>query len=80
LTACPTISSFRNVASCVERTPDTTITAEVESGAVAAGDLRFTATVPPALREGFLTAPLHPRILNRRYLLNTNPCAPVAVL
>jgi len=51
LTACPTISSFRNVASCFERTPDTTITAEVESGAVAAGDLRFTATVPPALAK-----------------------------
>ena len=44
----------------VERTPEVTIDADVESGAVTAGDVRFTATLPPALRDAFLSGQWNP--------------------
>jgi len=44
----------------VERTPDVTIAADVASGAITAGALRFTATVPPALRDAFTSGQWNP--------------------
>ena len=44
----------------VERAPDTTIEADVESGVVTAGALRVTASLPPALRDSFLSGQWNP--------------------
>src|SRR5947199_870592 len=47
----------------IERAPDTTITADVGSGAITAGPLRFTAGLPPALRGAFVSGQWHPTAL-----------------
>jgi 3-isopropylmalate/(R)-2-methylmalate dehydratase small subunit len=39
----------------IEQAPDTPIEADVETGAIAAGTLKFTASVPAALRDGFVS-------------------------
>ena len=44
----------------IERAPDTTIEADVESGVVIAGGLRVTASLPPALRDSFLSGQWNP--------------------
>lgn len=44
----------------IERMPETTIEADVESGVVTAGSLRLQTTVSPALREGFLSGQWNP--------------------
>jgi 3-isopropylmalate/(R)-2-methylmalate dehydratase small subunit len=44
----------------IEATPDVTIAADVASGVIAAGSLRLDATVPPALRDGFLSGQWNP--------------------
>ena len=44
----------------VERAPGTVIEADVESGVVTAGALRVTASLPPALRDGFLSGQWNP--------------------
>jgi 3-isopropylmalate/(R)-2-methylmalate dehydratase small subunit len=44
----------------IERTPDVVIAADVTSGAIAAGELRLTATLPAALRDGFLSGQWNP--------------------
>jgi 3-isopropylmalate/(R)-2-methylmalate dehydratase small subunit len=44
----------------VDQTPDVTIAADVASGAIAAGSLRFTATLPPALRDAFVSGQWNP--------------------
>ena len=44
----------------VERTPDVSIAADVESGTVTAGTLRIDATVPPALRDAFVSGQWNP--------------------
>ena len=44
----------------IEKTPETTIGADVASGAIAAGPLRITAAVPAALRDGFLSGQWNP--------------------
>ena len=46
--------------SLVEQTPDVTIEADVETGVVTAGALRFTASVPPALRDAFVSGQWNP--------------------
>jgi 3-isopropylmalate/(R)-2-methylmalate dehydratase small subunit len=46
--------------SLVERAPETIIEADVQSGAIEAGPVRFTATVSPALRDGFVTGQWNP--------------------
>jgi 3-isopropylmalate/(R)-2-methylmalate dehydratase small subunit len=46
--------------SLIEKTPDVVIAADVASGSVAAGPLRFTATLPAALRDGFLSGQWNP--------------------
>ena len=44
----------------VERAPETKIEADVESGIVTAGALRVTASLPPALRDAFLSGQWNP--------------------
>ena len=44
----------------VERAPETVIEADVESGVVVAGTLRATATLPPALRDSFVSGQWNP--------------------
>ena len=44
----------------IEKAPETTIAADVATGAMAAGSLRITATLPAALRDGFLSGQWNP--------------------
>ena len=44
----------------IEQTPDVTIAADVATGVVTAGPLRLAATVPAALRDGFLSGQWNP--------------------
>jgi 3-isopropylmalate/(R)-2-methylmalate dehydratase small subunit len=44
----------------VEATPEVQIAADVATGVVAAGSLRVAATLPPALRDGFLSGQWNP--------------------
>jgi len=46
--------------SAIERTPDLSIEANVESGVVTAGDLRIAASLPAALRDSFLSGQWNP--------------------
>ena len=52
----------------VERTPGVRIDIRIDSGSVSAADLRFTALIPPSLREAFLTGQWNPTaMLLERY-------------
>jgi 3-isopropylmalate/(R)-2-methylmalate dehydratase small subunit len=44
----------------IERAPETMITADVATGTMTAGSLRITATLPAALRDGFLSGQWNP--------------------
>ena len=44
----------------VERTPEVNITADVASGAITAGTLRFDASLPSALRDAFVSGQWNP--------------------
>jgi 3-isopropylmalate/(R)-2-methylmalate dehydratase small subunit len=44
----------------VERAPETEIDLAVESGVITAGTLRVSATLPPALRDGFMSGQWNP--------------------
>jgi 3-isopropylmalate/(R)-2-methylmalate dehydratase small subunit len=44
----------------IEQAPDTTIAADVQSGTIAAGTVTFTATLPAALRDAFLSGQWNP--------------------
>jgi 3-isopropylmalate/(R)-2-methylmalate dehydratase small subunit len=44
----------------VEHTPEITITADIESGAITAGSLRLEASVPRALRDAFVSGQWNP--------------------
>ena len=46
--------------SAIERTPDLSIEANVDSGVVTAGDLRIAASLPAALRDSFLSGQWNP--------------------
>ena len=46
--------------SAIERAPDLTIEANVDSGVVTAGDLRIGASLPAALRDSFLSGQWNP--------------------
>jgi 3-isopropylmalate/(R)-2-methylmalate dehydratase small subunit len=52
--------SIDRLQTLVEHTPNLAITARIDSGLVTAGPLRFTATLPPALRDGFLSGQWNP--------------------
>ena len=44
----------------VERTPEVTISADIGSGAIAAGSLRLEASIPKALRDAFVSGQWNP--------------------
>jgi 3-isopropylmalate/(R)-2-methylmalate dehydratase small subunit len=44
----------------IEQTPGVTIAADVASGNISAGSLRFTATLPPALGDAFVSGQWNP--------------------
>ena len=44
----------------IEKAPETVIAADVATGAISAGSLRITATLPAALRDGFLSGQWNP--------------------
>jgi 3-isopropylmalate/(R)-2-methylmalate dehydratase small subunit len=44
----------------IEKIPDVTIAADLASGAIAAGEWRFTAALPTALRDAFLSGQWNP--------------------
>ena len=52
--------SLDRLQTLVEQTPNVTIDAHVDSGVVSAGGLRFTAAIPPALRDAFLSGQWNP--------------------
>jgi 3-isopropylmalate/(R)-2-methylmalate dehydratase small subunit len=52
--------SIDRLQALVERAPETLIEANVETGLVAAGTLRFSASLPRALRDAFLTGQWNP--------------------
>jgi 3-isopropylmalate/(R)-2-methylmalate dehydratase small subunit len=52
--------SIDRLQTLVEQNPETTIAADVQSGAITAGTLRFNATLPPALRDGFVSGQWNP--------------------
>jgi 3-isopropylmalate/(R)-2-methylmalate dehydratase small subunit len=56
-------ASIENLQALVERAPETTIEAHVDSGLITAGDLRVTGTLPPALRDAFLSGQWNPTAL-----------------
>ena len=58
-------ASIGALQSLIERAPATAIEARVDTGLVTAGDLRFTARVPPALREAFLSGQWNPTAMLR---------------
>jgi 3-isopropylmalate/(R)-2-methylmalate dehydratase small subunit len=47
----------------IETTPTVPLTADVVSGAITAGTMRMTATLPPALRDGFLSGQWNPTLM-----------------
>jgi 3-isopropylmalate/(R)-2-methylmalate dehydratase small subunit len=44
----------------IEKAPDTMVTADVATGAITAGSVKVTATLPAALRDGFLSGQWNP--------------------
>ena len=53
-------ASIEKLQALVEKTPEVTISANVETGAIAAGPLAFTASIPPALRDAFVSGQWDP--------------------
>ena len=53
-------ASIERLQTLVDESPDTTIAADVLSGEIVAGPLRFTAAVPPALRDAFVSGQWNP--------------------
>ena len=53
-------AAIESLQSFVERSPDVRVEANVESGAVTAGSVRIAATIPPALRDAFLSGQWNP--------------------
>ena len=52
--------SIDRLQSIVEKTPEVTITADVQSGVVTAGDVRIDASLPPATRDAFISGQWNP--------------------
>jgi 3-isopropylmalate/(R)-2-methylmalate dehydratase small subunit len=55
--------SIDRLQSLIEKTPDVTIDANVQTGAIAAGPLTFTASLPAALRDGFVQGKWDPTMM-----------------
>ena len=52
--------SVERLQTLIEQNPEVVISADVASGQIAAGDVAFTATLPPALRDSFLSGQWNP--------------------
>jgi 3-isopropylmalate/(R)-2-methylmalate dehydratase small subunit len=52
--------SIDRLQTLIESAPEATIAANVEDGSIAAGEVRLTATLPPALRDAFLSGQWNP--------------------
>jgi len=52
--------SIDRLQTAIEQHSETTISADIASGQITAGDIAFTATLPPALRDGFLSGQWNP--------------------
>ena len=52
--------SIDRLQALIERNPDVTIATDVASGRISAGDVEFNATLPPAVRDGFLSGQWNP--------------------
>jgi 3-isopropylmalate/(R)-2-methylmalate dehydratase small subunit len=52
--------SIDRLQSIVEKMPEVTITADVQSGVVTAGDVRIDASLPPATRDAFISGQWNP--------------------
>jgi len=55
--------SIDKLQSLVEKTPEVTISASVETGVITAGTLRFTASMPAPLRDAFLQGKWDPTLM-----------------
>jgi 3-isopropylmalate/(R)-2-methylmalate dehydratase small subunit len=53
-------ASVKQLQCLIERTPEVTIIADLRSGAITAGPLRFVTTLPPALRDAFIAGQWNP--------------------
>jgi 3-isopropylmalate/(R)-2-methylmalate dehydratase small subunit len=53
-------ASVSRLQSLVETSPDAMITADVETGAVSAADIKISASIPAALRDAFLSGQWNP--------------------
>jgi 3-isopropylmalate/(R)-2-methylmalate dehydratase small subunit len=52
--------SIDRLQTLIEHTPEVTISTDVASGRIVAGDVTFTATLPAAVRDGFLSGQWNP--------------------
>jgi 3-isopropylmalate/(R)-2-methylmalate dehydratase small subunit len=52
--------SIERLQMLIEQAPETAIAASVQTGVITAGTLRFNATLPPALRDGFVSGQWNP--------------------
>jgi 3-isopropylmalate/(R)-2-methylmalate dehydratase small subunit len=52
--------SIEQLQALIERTPDVTIGADIQSGEITAGSMRFTGALPLALRDAFLSGQWNP--------------------
>src|SRR5262249_36532245 len=55
-----THAEVERLQSLVEQAPESTINADVSTGAISAGPIRIAATLPPALRDAFLSGQWNP--------------------
>jgi 3-isopropylmalate/(R)-2-methylmalate dehydratase small subunit len=53
-------AAIEQLQAAIEAAPDTIVSADVASGVVTAGTVRVSASVPPALRDGFLSGQWNP--------------------
>ena len=53
-------ASVDRLQTLIEQSPETTISANVDDGVISAGDVRIRATLPPALRDAFLSGQWNP--------------------
>jgi 3-isopropylmalate/(R)-2-methylmalate dehydratase small subunit len=53
-------AAIEQLQAAIDTAPDTTVSADVATGVVTAGNVRVSASVPPALRDGFLSGQWNP--------------------
>jgi 3-isopropylmalate/(R)-2-methylmalate dehydratase small subunit len=55
--------SVERLQDLIEKQPETVVTADVATGAIAAGPLTMTGTLPPAVRDSFLSGQWNPTVM-----------------